>query len=295
MPKGAEITGCVREFYCLQAVELLARADKFLRSHERWVRDFQEYKQRYTENLANAMLDYSVLVCFGEMRHGAQYCSRYNPNVPYARERDESYRSAIQFTPDSILDSAYSLFTEGEWDISYGGAAWALIAEVALNRLRQKDVWCIDEVFIDRCVDLSHNGSIYFDKTETGIFWLMNETYYKAFLYRKRYSPPEVLLRSEIVSETLSKLIKRAICLKIIPDIIVPAEQQNNEELDVITNYARVEWGETILRNELEWSDYDDEDYEEDEEETYDEETEGWEEYDDEEEYDYIELPQRAS
>lgn len=292
MSKGAEITGCVREFYCLQAVELLARADEFLRSHERWVRDFQEYKQRYTENLANAMLDYSVLVCFGEMRHGAQYCSMYNPSVPYARERDESYRSAIRFTPDSILDSAYSLFTEGEWESGYGGAAWALIAEVALNRLRQKEGWCINEVFIDRCVDLSHNGSIYFDKTETGIFWLMDETSYKAFLYRKRYSPPEVLLGSEIVSETLSQLIKRAICLKIIPDIIVPAEQQDNEELDVITNYARVEWGETILHNKLGWSEYDDED---DEEETYDEETEGWEEYDDEEEYDYIELPQRAS
>ena len=114
-------------------------------------RDFQEYLAD-TENLACAMFDYSTLVCFGEMRHGAQYCSMCNPCVPYARERDESYRSAIRFTPDSILDSAYSLFTEGKWESGYGGAAWALIAEVALNRLRQKEGWSIDEVFIDRCV-----------------------------------------------------------------------------------------------------------------------------------------------
>ncbi len=270
---SAEVTACVREFYCLQALEVLAKTDQFRHSHQRWRRDLFEYKSLYTKKLAETMFDYSTLVCFGEMRHGYHKCEYHNPFIPNGCEhsRSSSYETAREYTPISILKSGFDIFGRDWNEDSYGGGAWKLIAEVALNRASGLRGWDIDEVFVDRCVDLSHNGSIYFDKTDADIFYVDSVREYKKYLDFKRYARPEEILRGSFVSLRLYSLVMRAVTLGIIPSMELC--HLEFESIEFILNYTPIEWGNSALPNTLLRSPGDDEeDYCDEEEECYEDE-----------------------
>ena len=65
----------VQEFYAMEAVSaMLGRAEygdfqPIRHSHDRWRRDFQEFRDHYTSQLAAAIYDYTVLAVAAEMRH----------------------------------------------------------------------------------------------------------------------------------------------------------------------------------------------------------------------------------
>lgn len=71
-----------------------------------------------------------------------------------------------------------------------------------------------DGVFIDHCVDLSHNSNVYFDKG-AGIFRLWDEKTYKDFLDRKRLCTPQELIQGAPGKE-LNRLLQRADTLQIL-------------------------------------------------------------------------------
>lgn len=282
------VEAAVREFYYLQAVESLAHAEPFRHSHERWVKDFNNYKKSFTEKLSVALLDYTTLVVFGEMRHAADRASYYNPHVPYTQKREHSYENARLYSPVSILEAGVNLFQSAEWESGYGGEKWAVIASTALKKVQRIPGWSVDEVFIDRCVDLTHNGSVYFDKIQADVFLLSDIGRYRKFLDFKRYGAPiDLLENGRMFSIELSNIISRGMNLGIISGLVCkpfdsPFNYVPSTGYDTIPvkGYVPLDWGKECLPNILEYNSY----YERSDE--YDEEEEGS-AYDESWDYDY--------
>ena len=71
------------------------------------------------------------------------------------------------------------------------------------------------EVFIDHCVDLSHNSSCYFDKGAE-IFNLRNQSIYLDFLTKKRYAEDPTELFTLPKGQRFMSLVMRARTLGLI-------------------------------------------------------------------------------
>lgn len=284
-PKHINVTSAVQEFYILQAISTISKVEPFRHSHERWRNDFERYKKAFTEHLAVAIFDYTTLVVFGEMRNAEGHASKYNMFVPGGVGRSSAYHTARKYTPISILEAGVSLFREAKWESGYGGDKWAVIAETALKKAQGLPGWCVPEVFIDRCVDLTHNGSIYFDKIDANIFFLEDFFGYKVLLDKKRYcTPGELIEYYGWLSKDIVSLANRAKTLGII-DPAIRAEIYDSNYTMTVLNYEPIHWGTKWIPNAIEDNcDYNE--YNEDEEDDYGEE-ECFEEVYLEEEYEY--------
>jgi len=125
-----------------------------------------------------------------------------------------------------------------EWDSSYGGDRWRQIAKAGLMKSSVSD--CI---FIDHCVDLSHNNNHYLDKG-AGIFSPLNPWNYKEFLNFKRCCEPSALIKGRS-GYLLNKLLLRAHSLGVLqdckPERLFLADFDREE--DLLLNYQPVKWG----------------------------------------------------
>jgi hypothetical protein len=167
----------IKEFYCLEAIKVLIKPEQFKHSHQYFLRNFNDYYERFTDNLQQAIWDYTVLVSGGELRHARRKAEKFYPSLPCDSHdgRSSSFVKLKQFNPKDIIKSAYYGFKEVHWTSSgYGGDKWGEIALAAIK----KDEWKNKVLFIDHCVDLSHNSSPYLDKSESGIFRLDNPSEY---------------------------------------------------------------------------------------------------------------------
>ena len=256
-----DILPAVEEFYALEAVLAQVYCERklepFRHSHARWERDFSSFREQYNSRLATAIYDYTAVTVAGEMRHGYVRASKYILGYfDDETSRTSVYRECIKYTPDSLLSAGSRLFGEIiEWHRSYGGPKWEVIARAGLRKASLPD-----SVFIDHCVDLSHNGSVYFDKG-ADIFFINGFDTYKKYLDFKRQCEPRQLMEY-VLGSRFNRLILRAITLGII-DIPIPqkADSENcglplfwrhnnstvNETESNILNYQSPQWGHTPL------------------------------------------------
>lgn len=234
-----EIMKAVKVFYALEALEVLAlhKPDEpdpmndgqcygfvpFMKSHERWKADLDEYKKAFNAQFANAIYDYIVLTVAGELRHAGRR-SEFHINDYLEGDAEEDSRDnvfsllkSVEFNARQILEAGSLLFNPdfNSWSSGYGGPKWKTIADAGLMYGNVPDM-----VFIDHCVDLSHNNSTFFDKG-AGMFTLRSSSSYLEFLGSKRYAAnPFDIITDEAwcFPPALTDLICRASNLHIIPD-----------------------------------------------------------------------------
>uniref|UniRef100_UPI0032608329 hypothetical protein n=1 Tax=Clostridium sp. NkU-1 TaxID=1095009 RepID=UPI0032608329 len=108
------------------------------------------------------------------------------------QSRNDVYRDCSVYNKSDILKAGLRMFDTERvaWSSSFGGEKWKQIAKAGLLKGKVRDI-----IFVDHCVDLSHNCSIYFDK-KAGIFFLQYLTQYKELLDLKQVCEPQVLLRT---------------------------------------------------------------------------------------------------
>ena len=237
----------VQEFYAIEAVSAMLSAkgygcfDPARRSHALWYSDFMEFRSNFSAKLASAIYDYTALVVAAELRHArekaAYYLTGYYPDT---MDRDKVYTECTEYDPQDILKTGRKMFDAGwnEWDSSYGGDRWRQIAKAGLMKSSVSD--CI---FIDHCVDLSHNNNHYLDKG-AGIFSPLNPWNYKEFLNFKRCCEPSALIKGRS-GYLLNKLLLRAHNLGVLqdckPERLFLADFDREE--DLLLNYQPVKWG----------------------------------------------------
>lgn len=206
----------VKLFYAIDALRYYASTPKrelFRKSHERWYNDLVEYQEEYNAKLARAIFDYTVAVCLGEARHAASRTKNTLKNFPFSpsNSRDYVLKSANDWEPFSALRACALLFgPDVSWESGYGGLKWEAIAKAGLMYKT-----CPDSVFIDHCVDLSHNNNSYFDK---GYIFDLTRDEYTNFLNCKRDSSIEVsYFVSQGTGKRFTDLFHRGQALGIVP------------------------------------------------------------------------------
>lgn len=286
IPMFAEATVAINEFYGLMSLDALlvgnTKFEPFRHSHKRWLDDFIEYRNLYIDKLEQAIYDYTVLVVGGELRHAGDCCSFALEGFPYIHTRSTAYALVKDFSPAFILAAGEEGFSKYEWEAGYGGSLWADIARAGTLRNKLGKIG-----FIDHCIDLSHNSSVYFDKSDSGIFWLESSAMYRSFLDQKRNEKPEVVLSNISKSPMLYRLVQRGITLGFLPDTIylkpflyTSESVKHGYNLQIvlntnkfILNYSPIEWGTKRLpmcweptgyRFSDDEDDYDEDDYDED-------------------------------
>ncbi|RFZ76108.1 hypothetical protein DS742_25375 [Lacrimispora amygdalina] len=243
----------VQEFYAIEAIFALlstnpgSNFEPMRYSHSRWYRDFHDFRDEYILKFASAIYDYTVSVVAAELRHCRSKASQYLKDY-YSADlpRDEVYRDCAVYNKDDILKAGLRLFdTERvKWNSSFGGEKWKQIAKAGLMKGKVSDC-----VFIDHCVDLSHNCSIYFDK-RAGIFNLQYLPEYIDFLNFKRVCEPQALLGTK-QGYHLNRLLWRANNLNIID--VKAAADSNLSARDVAETllfaYHPIVWGDKRLEH----------------------------------------------
>lgn len=241
----------IQEFYAIEAVvSLLAtsengRFEPMRHSHARWSRDFQDFRMNFAENLAAAIYDYTVLVVAGELRHCKGRATQYLYGFfNSGSERYDVYQDCTVYRPQDILNAGIRMFDTKfvYWDSGFGGPKWFQIAKAGLMKGRVSDI-----VFVDHCVDLSHNNSIYFDK-EADIFRLGRTDQYMDFLDLKRDCIPEILIWSKR-GYRFDQLLQRAVNLGILDINVAPDVFQfyRDEAENRLFKYEPVAWGSEQL------------------------------------------------
>jgi len=234
-----DIFDAIVDFYGLQCLQAVAvpNVDAFSPSQNRWLRDFESYQATYQHKLARAIYDYLALICFGEARHAKNRASHYVDGLPTCSERSTQYDRAAQYNPQQFLPVLEELFNIATWESGYGGTSWARIARAA-----QMYGTVPDAVFIDHCVDLSHNNSLCFNKEEADIFTLRWAAGYKTMLDRKaRWAPTSFI--DEYVnnfSYAMYSLLVRAQRLGLINNNIPQIEITNDADE---WEYEPIKWG----------------------------------------------------
>lgn len=244
-----DIFQLVQEFYAMEALSamlLVNQNSRFLplrHSHERWYRDFSDFRSKYIAKFSAAIFDYTALVVAAELRHGRKKASHYlKAYYDSELERGTVYDDCSVYAAKDILAAGISMFNEKcvKWDKGYGGDKWKQIAKAGLMKDKVNDC-----VFIDHCVDLSHNNSIYFDKG-AGIFVLHSVDQYQTFLDFKRCCVPQDLIVAGHGS-IFRRLLSRAAVLDLVEQLphvsICACETSESTLLD----YRPVEWGSKRL------------------------------------------------
>ena len=238
-----DIFDAIVDFYGLQCLQAVAvpNVDAFSPSQNRWLRDFETYQAVYQKKLARAIYDYLALICFGEARHAINKASHYVDGLPTCRERSTQYDQAIQYNPRQFLPVLEELFNIATWDSGYGGTSWARIARAA-----QMYGTVPDAVFVDHCVDLSHNNSLCFNKEEADIFTLRWAAGYKTMLDRKAVWAPTSFIDEYVYnfSYAVYSLLVRAQRLGLISNNIPRIEVTNDADE---WEYEPIKWGSRVV------------------------------------------------
>ncbi len=244
----------VQEFYALQTIEALPwKVEKFKKSHERWLHEFRTYKQLIEQKFAKALEDYTALVVYGELRHAENRAEFYHPDISQGGPRSSSYEEATLYDTLSIAVTGHIHFTEQRWRASFGGEKWGQIAHALVCRLRPSHHFDNNVVFIDHCVDLSHNSSHYMDKSDSKIFTISDGHKYRLVLDAKRDARcPKELLRSPFLkhTKTLRNLLlkgRNVGILQIDDKIIYNVSCSVDDVIGRLINYEPLEWSDTML------------------------------------------------
>lgn len=246
----------IMEFYAIESIDAMAHTDYAKHSHTKWREEFDAFKKQYIEHFANAFFDYTVFVCLGEARHAYKRCDYYLDDFFEEDDRDSVY-NCPHLEPFSALNVLFALFSKN-WECSYGGKAWADIANGGLKYHTYPD-----EVFLDHLVDLSHNNGTFYNKSNH-IFSLKGTNgQIEFFLDLKRDCSPQIVYGyCELsINYEIKKFFKRAINLGIITPFIDdewedietqkamewPLTSISQTNVENILSYIPVKWGSSQL------------------------------------------------
>lgn len=270
-----DIMNLVEEFYQVQAIEAFMAMNgtfvPFKHSHEKWMADFTQFKQEFYARLGRAIYDYTVLLCAGELRYAHSQADYGFEWYTSHRDRSEIWYLCTRYSDREIIRASLIGFNPEtvHWDSSFGGEKWYKIAKAG-NMYHKVPM----EVFIDHCVDLSHNSSCYFDKGAE-IFNLRSQSLYLEFLTKKRYAEDPQELFTVPKGERFFKLALRAKTLGLIKWDFIPQVAYHpylrrtklgwSDEEELFSRHY-IDWGTETINTELVPSDeLEENDYEEDE------------------------------
>lgn len=260
----------VKEFYSLEALTCYANTipedRRFLPSVAKWLNDLYTYREKFINQFAKAIFDYTVTVVAGEMCHCYEQADHFlDGEVLPSRNtetRNSVYAKCTQWTARSILSAGVALFDPYVvgWEENYGGEKWCNIAKAGLLYYTLPAV-----AYVDHCIDLSHNNSVYFDKG-AGIFCFAGGSdAYRDYLDLKRCSHLSVILLGRGIrsySKSIADLVYRATRLGILdePDyrtysyrLYMSARVLDNFEITCqkVLDYIPIEWGNKHLTSNL--------------------------------------------
>lgn len=246
------IENMVVEFYIIEAllVLVLKRYTPFRHSHEKFINDLLEFREKFNDKLAAIIFDYTVKACAGELRYCEERSMRYLSYYEYDEKssRRKIYREIIGYTPSSILQASLELFNpeKNEWDYCFGGKPWYLIAKAATLYKKVPNV-----IFIDHCVDLTHNGGVYFNKSND-IFHLeiSNSEYINILNKKSRMKPIDFIYRhvNRFSKDTIiAQLLGRATVLNFIPNISNCFSDSKTIDEERMLNCVLPNWGKENL------------------------------------------------
>ena len=175
----------------LTAIKNMKPTPRKIRMEDK-INELTEIHKRYTDQLAGSLFDYIALASFGEARHAPYMAKVYISQIVFkwdnhndsqiVKARRASYRYALKFNPYTFLPVLTELFDDESWKDAYGGQKWATITST--GEMYGK---IPNSVFIDRAVDLSHNGGSMFSKDV--LFQYYNVSKYCEMLYYKTHLP----------------------------------------------------------------------------------------------------------
>lgn len=246
------------DFYAMQVIDIEHNVEgvKYKR--------FVKFKSTFTKQLAQAMEDYLVLACAGEMRHGRHKCDMCYSSFPSGGSRSNVWGDIVRFEPKHIMNMAATLFQDYKWESGYGGKKWGQCAQAYVERHTKEHIMQKDTVFVDHCFDLQHNNGTVFNKgcdifRDTGIGYLLDvkldhvEGVFNSFAV----SPIIVLHMVELGVEYSGTFIK------------------SSHPMDEVINYKPIKWGNLKMDDTLVYGrGYSDDDEEEDDEDEEEESSE---------------------
>lgn len=231
-----EARECTSLFYGLEALKVAVQFgsnySEFLGSNKRLLEDIIEYQNEVVEVISKMLYDYTVIACYGELRHMGTVCGTRlvgmgfgEKKIAYKEDRERkrhiekfnrsvSYEKAVKYNPQQLLEICVKYFNHENWGGGYGGEKWLQIAKhgLAYHTAPNMLVWC------DTAFSLSHNSSPYLDKHSTRIFCIEDTRKYKELLDIKfKCTPIEII--SHIINDAnyidyrMLKLIRRAVAL----------------------------------------------------------------------------------
>lgn len=223
--RGTNAYDCASTFYGLEALKVQVQFHKnysvFLKSNSKLLEDIIEYQKTLAEHLAKMLYDYSVITCYGELRHCAKTSQvRYKGAGLPANSggRNSAYEKSLNYSPTQILELCIEAFDpSNKWSSSYGGEKWQAIAKHAIRYGKIDNL-----IFCDTAFSLSHNCSPFLNKIESNIFYI-NDTDKYVNLLDTKFSESLLNTLSYIVCNvkridlTFKNLIIRAYNLGFIP------------------------------------------------------------------------------
>ena len=250
--KQIEVFDSVLNFYLIENLKLIISQSKEFNiwrpSHKKLWDDIEAYKEVYDRNFARAIYDYIVMIVAAEMRHASEYCEVCFRNYKFKRyeySRSDVYKEVdVIYQPQDILRAGVFLFSK-KWDSAYGGPKWGQIAKSGTYYRKMKD-----SIFIDHCVDLSHNNSTFFDKG-AGIFKMKTSTdsYQCLLQYKYEISGERFfeLYDNKIINPVIRKFIERAYALGLTKFILPETDwgyviQKDYRLFRNVLNYQPIEW-----------------------------------------------------
>lgn len=247
----------IREFYALEALSVMAKPIPFNHGHDKWVKEFEEFKTKFDAQFAVMFYDYAVALCLGEARHAPKECNYEIRYLTPALNERNSLWNCPHLEPTNALITCSKLFSYNkDWCCAYGGYAWQAIADGALLYKKVPD-----SVFIDHMVDLSHNNGIFYNKRNRIFFLDSSNMAVLNFLEFKKNQPPFAVwdVCQDNCTYEIKAFYKRALNLGIISpltdkeNIYLLSEcyggyysavsEQKEETTDNIMNYIPVKWG----------------------------------------------------
>lgn len=201
---------CATTFYGLEALKVGIRFspkyEPFLKSHSKLLEDITVYQKKLADLFASMLFDYSVLACYGELRHMKDNCDVRYLGVGFTtakcRNRNGAYENVVKYNPHDILKLCVHGFSpQNNWSENFGGSKWQMIAKHALKYGH------IDNIeFCDTAFSLSHNCSPYLDKYETKIFCIYDRGTYKNFLDVKFEKTPSEIIEYIIMDSCMNSI-----------------------------------------------------------------------------------------
>lgn len=199
------IVAVTKQFYCLIAMGAAMKPIWGQHSHDKWLKDFYEYRDNFFHKLAKIFYDYICAIVLGELRHANEH-SNYGFDTLenfHAMYRNQVFNTYRKFTRKSVLETGVLHFNDfhNPWQDQYGGYKWKEISEAGL-----KYGVYPDEVFIDHCFDLEHNNGNIFDKEA---FTFFSPSGIGDILTTKRYCENPINLLKWGQTNTIQHLIER--------------------------------------------------------------------------------------